>query len=196
VLLYGDSGIGKSSIVNAGLLPAIVADGVACERLRLQPTANEEISLEWIESADGSVLRSTLATESESAARSAFSIEEFARQVRAATEAGFDLLLIFDHFEDIVVLFEEDRRETRRRLVGMLVELLGDEALKVKLLLVFREDYLGWMRELLAKCPERHLGSLRLRTPSASELERIIRGPFERFPGYYEREITPMLARR
>jgi WD40 repeat protein len=196
VLLFGDSGAGKSSIVNAGLLPAMVADGVACERLRLQRAANNEISLEWIGPAEGSVLGSALATGGGDARRATFSIEGFAQRVRAAAAAGLDLLLIFDHFEDVVVLFDDAPQGVRRRLVAMLIELLRDEMLTVKLLLVFREDYLGWMSELLATCPERHLGDLRLHTPDTSELGQIIRGPFERFPGHYRREIEPALARR
>jgi WD40 repeat protein len=195
VLLYGDSGVGKSSIVNAGLLPASVADGIACERLRLRPTPTEEIALERIVSADGRILDSVLLAESGSASRSAFSIEDFARQVRAAAGAG-ELLLIFDHFEDIVVLFEDDRQEARRQLVTMLIDLLSADTLKVKLLLVFREDYLGWIGDLFAQCPERYLSTFRLLAPNAGELERIIRGPFERFPGHFGPEITPLLARR
>jgi predicted GTPase len=48
-LLYGDSGVGKSSLVNAGLLPIVITDGRQCERLRVQSRPDEEIVLERIE---------------------------------------------------------------------------------------------------------------------------------------------------
>jgi WD40 repeat protein len=190
VLLYGDSGVGKSSLVNAGLLPVSVADGTPCERLRIQPRTNEEIVLERIEASEETLLDSVLALHDENP-QVVFSVENFEQKVRAACEHS-ELLLVFDHFEDVVVLFDEvDGEVARRRLIDMLVDFLRDESLRVKLLFVFREDYLGWINELLAACPDRFLGSLRLRTPKTGELEQIIRGPFEQYPGHYALEVAP-----
>jgi WD40 repeat protein/energy-coupling factor transporter ATP-binding protein EcfA2 len=196
VLLYGDSGAGKSSLVNAGLLPASVEDGTYCERLRIQPTPNEEIVLERVEAGGEKLLDSALAPRDESAPQVVFCVEEFERQVRAACERR-ELLLVFDHFEDVVVLFDEvDGEDARQRIINMPVGFLCEESLKVKLLFVFREDYLGWIADLLSSCPERFLGSLRLHAPKANELKQIIRGPFEQYPGHYDPEIAPNLAQQ
>src|SRR5688500_7199416 len=35
VLLYGDSGSGKSSLINAGLIPAILKEGFVADRIRV-----------------------------------------------------------------------------------------------------------------------------------------------------------------
>src|SRR4029450_1293484 len=48
VLLYGDSGAGKSSLINAGLLPITIEEGFRPERVRVQPKLGEEIVLERI----------------------------------------------------------------------------------------------------------------------------------------------------
>ena len=48
VLFYGDSGAGKSSLINAGFIPETLEEGFAPERLRVQPRRGEEIIVERI----------------------------------------------------------------------------------------------------------------------------------------------------
>ena len=43
VLLYSDSGTGKSSLINAGIIPRAMNEGYQVERVRLQPKKGEEI---------------------------------------------------------------------------------------------------------------------------------------------------------
>jgi WD40 repeat protein len=194
VLLYGDSGVGKSSLINAGLLPIALNARRACERLRVEPREGEEIVLERIEATKEGLLGSVLAPQDESAPRVVFSVEVFEQQVRAACE-HHPLLLVFDHFEDIVALFEKaEAEDANRRIVKMLIRLLREESLPVKLLFVFREDYLGSIKELLAACPDLIDNSLRLSPPKPAELQRIIRGPFERYPGHFTPELSMSLA--
>ena len=49
VLLYGQSGAGKSSLVNAGLIPDALRRGRAPERLRVFPDPGRELSVERIQ---------------------------------------------------------------------------------------------------------------------------------------------------
>src|ERR1044071_7123539 len=53
VLLYGESGTGKSSLIDAGLIPAARAKGYRPDRLRVQPYAGGEIKVERIPADDG-----------------------------------------------------------------------------------------------------------------------------------------------
>ena len=56
VLFYGDSGSGKSSLINAGFIPAILEEGFTPDRLRVQPHPCKEITVERISvSPDGAV---------------------------------------------------------------------------------------------------------------------------------------------
>ena len=136
VLLYGDSGSGKSSLINAGLIPEAVRLGFAPERLRVQPRASEELVIERIRSADddeAELLPSVLALDEESSARTVLAMDAFEERVRAACERHRPLL-IFDQFEEIVTLFDEaGARDAQRRLVELFVRLLRG-SLPVKVL--------------------------------------------------------------
>ena len=196
VLLYGDSGSGKSSLVNAGLIPEVIRLGFAPERLRMQPRASEELVIERILSADEEeLLPSVLALGEELSARTVLAMDAFEERVRVACERHRPLL-IFDQFEEIVTLFDEaGARDAQRRLTELVVRLLRG-SLPVKVLLSFREDYLGKVKELLSACPELVDQALRIAPPPADALPTIIRGPFERYPDHFARQLSPALASR
>ncbi|MBA3747523.1 MAG: hypothetical protein H0W96_08550, partial [Solirubrobacterales bacterium] len=196
MFLYGDSGNGKSSLVNAGLLPRALELGFSPVRVRVQPRAGEELVIEQIAATDAGneLLPCVLASDSDGeGARIVLSIDEFEQRVRAAAELH-QPLIVFDQFEEILTLFD-DAAEPRRALVEMVVGLLR-EPLAVKFLFAFREDYLGRVKQLLAAQPQLVDQALRLGPPAAQSLETIIRGPFERFPGHYERQLDGPLIRR
>lgn len=197
-MLYGDSGSGKSSLINAGLIPDAIARGFAPERLRVQPRASEELVVERIAgSEDGAVLLpSVLAVgDEEASSRSVLSVEEFRERVGAACK-DHRVLLIFDQFEELVTLFDQAAAgSAQQRLVALIVEMLRGP-LPVKIVLSFREDYLGKVKELLSQCPELVDQALRLAPPTADVLATIIRGPFDRYPGYFVRELSPPLVER
>jgi hypothetical protein len=199
VFLYGDSGNGKSSLVNAGLLPQARLLGFEPVRVRVQPRKGEELVIDHIAiSDDGAhILPCVLAPENDGSSRVVLSIAEFERRVRAASKEH-QPLLVFDQFEEILTLFDDDDEDavaSRCTLAEMIVRLLR-EPLPVKLLFAFREDQLGPVKQLLSARPELVDQALRLGPPSADALKTIIRGPFERFPGRFERELEPALARR
>jgi hypothetical protein len=52
VMLYGESGAGKSSLVNAGLLPEATRLGFTAGRVRVQPRTGEELVIGRIATAD------------------------------------------------------------------------------------------------------------------------------------------------
>jgi WD40 repeat protein len=198
VLLYGASGDGKSSLINAGLLPAAGRRRLHAERVRVQPRAGEEIVIERIATTEDDVaehLPSLLAPEGDESSRIIVSVHAFEERVREAC-ASHRPLLIFDQFEEIITLFEDEAAvAVQRDIAAMLIRLLH-EPLAVKLLFVFREDYLSKVKHLLAAVPELVDQALRLDPLSADALPTIIRGPFERHPGHFTRELDPDLARR
>jgi WD40 repeat protein len=198
VFLYGDSGNGKSSLINAGLLPQARKLGYDPVRVRVQPRAGEELVIEQIAiSDDGSagVLPCVLApeTDGDSSARVVLSIADFQQRVRSASQRHRPLI-IFDQFEELVTLFDAHHApEPRHELVAMILDLLRDTH-PVKVLFAFREDYLAKIKRLLQARPELIDQELRLGPPAAGALQPIIRGPFERFPGRYDHELDPELA--
>ncbi|MEA2234767.1 MAG: hypothetical protein QOD83_4583 [Solirubrobacteraceae bacterium] len=197
VFLYGDSGNGKSSLVNAGLLPRTRRLGFEPVRVRVQPRASDELVIEQIAISDdgAEVLPCVLTPEYDARSRVVLSVVEFEQRVRVASHEH-QPLLVFDQFEEILTLFEDaDAVVARRALIEMIVRLLR-EPLPVKLLFAFREDYLGRVKQLLAARPELVDQALRLGPPSVDALQLIIRGPFERFPGHFARELDEALTHR
>jgi WD40 repeat protein len=188
-LVYGESGTGKSSVINAGFIPVMLEEGFLSERLRVQPVPGAELVVERIALTDeGSALflPSRFASDDEARTRLVFSTLEV--RARLATEhAGGTPLLIFDQFEEFITLFEEapENREklaeatrAQKTLLDFFHDLLGDETLPVKLLFVFREDYLAKLSKLFALAPNLRDQNVRLTFPDSSVLKTLIRGPF------------------
>jgi WD40 repeat protein len=197
VLLYGDSGSGKSSLVNAGVIPDLIQEGFAVERLRVQPVLGEEIVIERIalsESRESDALPSMFTQEERSHAhlRRTASVEDLMHALEehhsAAMSGGEVRVLIFDQFEELVTQFEDaqaDRaaydhaRKVQGRVVDVLHRLLAAPRLGVKVLMVFRDDYFGRLAELFPAFPQIKEQSLRLTSPSVESLRDIIQKPFE-----------------
>ena len=193
VMLYGDSSAGKSSLVNAGFAPAAGALGMHVERLRVQPREGQELVLERTLADDGAGLVPSLLTEDDRDTRSTFSLAELEHRLHAGCGRGRPVLVL-DQFEEIVTLFDEaGARRLRQDILDVLTALMRG-SLPVKLLFVFREDYLGRIKQHLADCPGLVDQALRLERPAPEAFMTLIRGPFERNPGMFDHEISPALA--
>ena len=141
VLLYGDSGTGKSSLLNAGLIPALEHEGMRAERVRVQPSADGELVVERVALGDtGTPPYRPSAFVEEDDPNAVFSVGAFRRRLAAASD-GPTQLLIFDQFEELITLFHDtggsDRssssRVPQRAVLELLDELLTDGSLPVKL---------------------------------------------------------------
>ena len=197
VMLYGDSGTGKSSLINAGLFAAARREGFQPERIRVQPTEDQELVVERTPADDEGthLLPSIFAPEHSTEPHIVVSPQAFEERLQVGRGSAWPLL-VFDQFEELVTLFEEaDRRDLQRAVAELLVRILHNDVLPVKLVLSFREDYLARVKQLLHAAPELVGQSLRLTSPRADDLMTIIRGPFDRYPGAFGREISPGLAR-
>ena len=131
VLLFGASGTGKSSLINAGLLPQALKENHVPDRLRVQPFTGREIKVERIRMTgreeQTAYLPSNFApSESDTSAESIelslanfrARLEEF-RPAPDEAESGSLFhapratprpLLVFDQFEEFITLFEEAHR--------------------------------------------------------------------------------------
>jgi hypothetical protein len=213
VLLYGDSGSGKSSLINAGLVPSALNEKLIANRLRIQPRRGKEIRVERIPIAFDDkppYLPSIFIEEgsnNDAALSIEISLEDFYRcieKLRPIDEPRNDKpreeppdeprpLLIFDQFEEFITLFEEALRggetseaklaqkeapEVQQKVVETLATLMEDETLPVKVLFVFREDYLAKLNVLFEACPNLLDQYVRLLPPRVEEAEKVIRAPF------------------
>ena len=205
VLVYGESGAGKSSAINAGFIPAALQENFAPERLRVQPRRGAEIVVERISaSSDGvTCLPSLFAAEEDPSARVVLSAEAFAARL-GTLPSGPRPVLIFDQFEEFETLFGDvlhegvraEAQAVQRAIWEALAAVLHDRSLSVKLVFVFREDYLAKLARRFAFVPGLRDHDLRLALPPVEAAYEIIRGPFERYPGRFGKELSPDLARR
>lgn len=208
-LLYGESGVGKSSVINAGFIPAMLEEGFLPERLRVQPQPGGELVVERLALTDEGTapfLPSRFAADDEPRTRLVFSTADIHARLGLEHEGGAPLL-IFDQFEEFVTLFEEapenrekfaEAAQAQNTLLDFLADLLRDETLPVKLLFVFREDYLAKLSKLFALVPNLRDQHVRLTFPDSGVLKKLIRGPFtcEIPPEHFGHVISEQLAEK
>ncbi len=197
-LLYGEQGVGKSSILNAGLVPRVFEAGYEPWRIRVQPVPGREL-----------ILESSAPAEWRPGGRGANPADgrvTLAAGELAATVARHDgsrrLLLIFDQFEEWITLFEymPDEESAGRAEAAQVairdavVHLVLAKELPVKVFLTFREDYLAKMTPIFDRAPNLPDHFVRLLPVAGSALTGAIRGPFERFPERYSPGFSEDLA--
>ncbi|MGR9105909.1 MAG: nSTAND1 domain-containing NTPase, partial [Gammaproteobacteria bacterium] len=217
VLLYGQSGVGKSSLINAGLIPAALLRGRAPERIRVLPEPGRELVVERLPLHDENAsdasdmphyLPSRFAT-AQTDERIALSSDDFLQILRAPSELGTPLL-IFDQFEELVTLFEENPKErekfkparaARLAIENLLCELLLADSPPLKIVFVFRDDYLARLTPLFSRIPNLMDQGVRLAPPQIEAVNRIVRGPFvssddgrRGLPGHFRDELEEDLA--
>ncbi|HEX6107112.1 MAG TPA: hypothetical protein VFZ26_16100 [Gemmatimonadales bacterium] len=208
-LVFGESGVGKTSMLNAGFVPEALALGYLPERVRLRrdpaaPIVIEHVGLET--SASGLTLPSNFAVEGSGPEPSAMStaerlgagrslalgIEEF-RALLAALGPEHGALLVFDQFEELVTLFEDapsteelpGSLALQQRIFDLLVEALTSTTLAAKFVFSMREDYLGRLAPFLSRVPDLRERFVHVDALRGSDLQRIVRGPIERFADSY-----------
>jgi WD40 repeat protein len=160
VVLFGRSGAGKSSVINAGLVPVLEKEGLKCERLRIGTSPEYPILVERIVG-DNDVLQPSIFDESGETDPVRFertiplSLEAFLSRAKKFAElnpkvATPTLGLIFDQFEELFTRFEfarvspgPDRTPWQRRLTDTIVNLATEGSRHLRLLLVIREDFLA-----------------------------------------------------
>ena len=106
VLFFGESGCGKSSLINAGFIPAIIAEGFTPDRLRVQPKPGEEIVVERISTRDTGeppYLPSNFLGSDDKASRIVLSVTQLEQQLQdlRTSSPARRPLLIFDQFEEL-----------------------------------------------------------------------------------------------
>lgn len=193
VLLFGDSGAGKSSLINAGLMPKAVEDGFAPERIRVQPKAGEEFVIERIAPADDSQYLPSIFADHNDARRIGISAAEFRKRIDercGRRTGGVRPILVFDQFEELVTLTEQRTSADYDTITATLLDLLRDETLPVKLLFVFREDHYAKLSKFFVRYPNLSDHSLRLEPLHVRGLRTVIEGPFQSNAVTFDHALT------
>ncbi|MGH8510336.1 MAG: ATP-binding protein [Gammaproteobacteria bacterium] len=197
VVVFGESGVGKSSLLNAGIIPALQRERFQAERLRARPFAEEPILVERVRVAEGGgLLPSIFAAESEVEDRDeqgvARSLEEFQAAVKAPAH-GLQPVLIFDQFEELFTLFEPGHWGLQTSLLDAIYQMINSRELIAKVVIVIREDFVGKLEVLAKQYPQVFEQRVRLGQLSPTAARKAILGAF-REGHFYTSEITPQLA--
>lgn len=203
VLLFAESGIGKSSLINSRLIPLAKGEGLQPERIRIHTKKGGEIIIERIsERVDGKppYLPSIFASD-EAHERVVLSVDAFLELLKKAAGKSRPLL-IFDQFEEWVTLFEdsssgskvEELSVIRDHIKNAIVSIINDTTLQAKILISFREDYLAKLAPIFKECPSLPDHYSRLTPLKGSQINEVIRGPFEKYPGKFKTELNPSLV--
>jgi serine/threonine protein kinase/formylglycine-generating enzyme required for sulfatase activity len=161
VAVAGDSGIGKSSLCRAGVVPAI-ASGALGDRRQWRAVALSPGRRPY------SALCDALAA---TAPQRALPATELVRALRPGDGGG--VLVVVDHLEELITLADPDEA----RAAAELLSAIGDGVLGWKALLAVRGDFLTRVAALPALGPPLTRGLHLLRVLTAADLRDAVVGP-------------------
>ena len=198
VLLYSESGSGKTSLINAGLIPLALAEGYQPEKIRVQPIIGQEIVVERLTETtkDGLQVLNSMFPFNENSHHAILSVQRF-QEVLGQNASKVRPLLIFDQFEEWITLFEEKAgsvHAAHEAIRDAIVAVLRASNLPVKIMISLREDYLAKLTPIFEAYPSLPDQYLRLTALQGNQIREMIRGPFETYPAKYSREISALLA--
>lgn len=195
VLLYAQSGAGKTSLINAGLrplleekgfdiLPLARVQGLLPEGLRAQELDNPYTHftlVSWGEQPDVGVAVGSI-------------VQALERRPRPQDRYGDPAprLLIFDQFEELFTAFPECWRERTTFLEELTTALAADERLRI--LFAIREDYLADIFSIGEDLPDGLRNRLRLARLRKDEALEAIQGPLDKSGVSYGEGVAEQLA--
>jgi hypothetical protein len=180
-VLYGASGVGKTSALLAGVLP----------RLRAEPYLIPVVVRDWQSSSFHVLVRKAIAD----AMRESLGADLTARDkglddllLQAAEKDGCEFVLIFDQFEEY---FRSGAApELQVRFEAELAALVNRVEVPVRLLLSMREDSLALLDRLEGRIPVIFGNCLRLAHLDWRAAEKAIRLPLNQFAEEYNKKVT------
>lgn len=133
VAVVGPSGSGKSSIVRAGVLPRLRADGAFVTTMvpGLRPLAELEIALSRIAAVE-------LADAADEVVSTTDGLARLVRRVLPTP--GADLVLVVDQFEELFILSDPTERDL---FLTALASVVADHDAPVRVVLTLRADFLA-----------------------------------------------------
>jgi|GEM_PF-5540486 len=215
VIVYGISGIGKSSLMGAGLIPELIHEGgFSPEIIRVYPSITETFSVKKIrDSETESSYFPSIFNEhwNKKDKRINLSLHDFKSIIKRLGDENQDKnqktpVLIFDQFEELITYFEEadetscreeesldliSRKKLQNDIISFIKTCIYNEKLPIKLIFTFREDYLAKFSALFNAVPDLRDHFLRIKPIQVEKLDEILRKPFEAmtFPNPFSEEL-------
>jgi DNA-binding winged helix-turn-helix (wHTH) protein len=172
-LLYGRSGVGKSSIVHAGLLPALKKRGFHTCSLRSYQNPLDDLQTalqpEWVKENKGELEKNQL--------------------VDPVQHPG-GMICLFDQFEEFFLLTDEEIRE--KFLTG-LDGILKINRIPLRLVFVIREDFLAAINFFKEIFPEIFHHEYRLQRLESKQALKAVINPAKKVGFVYESKLVEQI---
>lgn len=172
-VLQSESGAGKTSLIQAGILPHLIQFGVLPIYLRrpYEKTATECLKQVFVPDANQAPIIYSLR------------LKAFLYELLEIIGKKCQILVLIDQFEEFFSVVNTDKQE---KFVDELAECLDDPGLNVHWLISLRTEYMGQLGKFQPRIHNPFGNSFLLNRLSRSESEEIIRKPAERFGIQFE----------
>lgn len=170
-ILHGRSGVGKSSILRAGVQPRLKDLGHQVFVIRSFTDPLQQMVAALVAEAGS---EDEAADEAIAAANLKTLIQRATTAATAADARGQFVVFFLDQFEEFFLLLDE---ESRQHFIAVLGELLADASLRVKFVFALREDFLAEMSQFKTAIPEIFHHEFRLKRLSREQAARAITEP-------------------
>jgi len=177
-LIYGESGVGKTSLLQAGVAPQLAGE----------PNSVAVVFRDWLANDCDTALQSAVASALRAKSLPVPDAPDFVEFVSAAAKSA-DLFLIFDQFEDYFFT-----RGKRGWLEGPLARMVRSEDLAVNVVLSVRSDALYLLDPLQDRIPNLFTNSIQLEPLTEEDARRVIVEPLERYKKDYAARAGQKLA--
>lgn len=176
-ILHGRSGVGKSSIVRAGLMPRLKSEGHLAFVVRsfTDPLHHMENALAQVCAGD--------------LPRAGSSIEDLVAHV-ASSDPSRCIVFFFDQFEEFFSLLAE---QDRAQFLNAARRLTAADQSAVRMVFALREDMLAEMSQLKTAIPQIFHHEYRLTRLSRQQASRAITGPARAVGCRYDQELVERL---
>jgi tetratricopeptide (TPR) repeat protein len=181
-VLYGPSGVGKSSVLNVGL-PRELNERSLWTIMTLRDWQDPST----IEQRAIGALRGALTPDAVNSSDLSGGLAQLALEAQQATKRS--LLLVLDQFEEYFLYQSNRMRSPAERGIS---ELLARRDLDLRLLFGLRDDSLHLLDGLRAAIPGILDTTVRLGYLNEADVERAIRGPIRRYNECYRAHAAPV----
>lgn len=198
VLLYSQSGAGKTSLINAKLIPLLEEKGFEVLKPgRVRGLRPPDISRDAIRNIYVfNAIRSWDDNNTDPTLLAEFSLTDFLKQRKRRTnknEETSPYIAIFDQFEELFTFYPE-RWQNRQDFFDQIGEAL-DEDRFMRVVFAMREDYIACLDPYLSALPEKLRTRYRLERLAADQALRAVTGPLENTQYSFAENVAEALVR-
>ncbi|RPI41670.1 MAG: hypothetical protein EHM46_06120, partial [Bacteroidetes bacterium] len=197
LLVYAQSGAGKTSLLNAGIAPALEKrDFNVFPIVRVGGAIPEQVNIDDISNVY--VFNALMSLEPESPPKRLIdkTLTAFLKAIPRVASASGRLsprALIFDQFEEIFTLYQKDWQDQQRAFFIQVSDALNDDPL-LRVIFVIREEYLAQLDPFTRLLPEKLKTRFRLERLQEEAALQAIKEPVRNTGRHFAKGVAEQLV--